>query len=201
MEQLNSEVSCDNQKFVLFANDCSGFSGTCNVVATTNSYVAPACSSQTTVNTLYTNSRSYWTENATLMNNMISGLKSGNANSLDQKFAQLRTNFKNASDQFDQVELTLKNTIENLTLFSDGFNSVANCLLVRKEFLYYESAVCFGLTEEMFYMSIFLLIAIIMLLCLNMGICCIMRNSKKKKEDKNYETETLDIKGNNNVVF
>jgi hypothetical protein len=178
---VNNQIDCDNQFMTFNSANCTA-SSSCQVVRNLASYSAPACANAV-VNTQFTNLKTYDTENSVLMTDMINKLFGTDPNTPNSKYKKNIEVFKQAFNSYDVIKTKLDKTLNLVMDFSNKFDQIANCRIMRLEFLYFEDAICFGFNYHLYLFFIFTLCFTIFLTIMIMSICCTMRHSDNKKNE------------------
>lgn len=182
---VNNQIDCDDQFMSFNSVNCTDGSS-CKVVSSMESYSVPPCA-DSSVSSQFTNLKAYDNGNKELMTDMITKLKGPDPNTPNSHYKNVLNVIKQAFSSYDTIKAKLKDTIDFVIEFSQGFAEVANCRIVRLELLYFEDSICFGFNENLFRFFLFTLLFTMFMSFMILSICCTMRhsNNKKKQNDDN----------------
>lgn len=185
LSNLNSIIKCGNVSFQINSQSCGSSDTGCQGIATTASFSPPTCSSDSaTASALFTNLRNYYTDENTLMTNMISDLGSTGSDTANNRFRTTKQAIRDSITNYNNISAKLSGTIAATAAFDDGFKNLSDCRILRTEIENIESVFCFNVNKPLYLFFVFTALAAFCLFMLNWCICttlrCIADESKGK---------------------
>ena len=176
LSQLNNLIRCGDITFRMNASACTSSDVGCQGIATTDSFSAPSCSSDTSrANTLFTNLRNYYTDTNTLLGNMIDDLGSTTADTPNNRFRTAKQELRDSIVNYNAISSTLSNTIEASAEFDEDFSTLSDCRIIRTQFNNLESVFCFSVNKDIYLFFVFTSIACFLLFMFNWFLCITIR--------------------------
>ncbi len=176
-ESLNDLISCGDKYFEIATVNCTDTD--CIAIADTSTWSPPGCTSDSSLaQDMFNDLKNSYDSNFSLMNNMINDLDG----TPHTNFRSLRSKLITTINTFEDIEDGLSNTLSTVSSFTEGFNSIADCRIMRKEIKDLESGLCFSVRKNIFMLFVFLSLLTFLLLTMNFCICCTLASAGKKKE-------------------
>lgn len=191
LESLNKEIDCNDETFRLNSLNCTESDKGCKSLFNTGSYSAPSCADATKVDTLFSQLKNYQADEEALLNDMISKLSDSSGGTPNEKFMAAKQAFRDIISSYDSIEARIKNTIEIASGFNEGFGTIANCRIVRKEIESIESVFCFTVNTDFYMLFVFLSVSMFCLFVMNILICTTLRCVDEDSDDNEYKNDNF----------
>ena len=116
-------------------------------------------------------------------------------------FKNLRVALKDTVATFEQVESAITNTLDTVSKFSTGLNSMLDCRVVRQSIRDLETGLCFSVRKTFYSLFLLMTLTTLMMALMNCCICCSLgkinsRVGNKERFAKNIEKKSYAKKDN-----